>query len=120
MNSLEALLDHELDGIVIASPSALHAAQSIVALEQGVAVLPKPLGRTRDETAAVVETARHVDRLLSVDLSYRYTDGMRQIRDLIASGELGTVFAVDLTFTTPTGRASRGSTTRRFPAAAAS
>lgn len=46
----------------------------------------------------MVETARHVDRLLSVDLSYRYTDGMRQIRDLIASGELGTVFAVDLTF----------------------
>lgn len=99
VNSLEALLDQELDGIVIASPSALHAAQSIVALEQGVAVFcQKPLGRTRDETAAVVETARHVDRLLSVDLSYRYTNGMRQIRDLIASGELGTVFAVDLTF----------------------
>ncbi len=99
VNSLEALLDQELDGIVIASPSALHAAQSIVALEQGVAVFcQKPLGRTRDETAAVVETARHVDRLLSVDLSYRYTEGMRQIRDLIASGELGTVFAVDLIF----------------------
>lgn len=41
VNSLEALLDHELDGIVIASPSALHAAQSIVALEQGVAVFAK-------------------------------------------------------------------------------
>ncbi|WP_026614534.1 Gfo/Idh/MocA family protein [Ensifer aridi] len=99
VNSLEALLDQQLDGLVIASPSALHAAQSIVALERGVAVFcQKPLGRTRDEAAAVVDTARHADRLLGVDLSYRYTDGMRQIRDLIVLGELGTVFAVDLTF----------------------
>ncbi|MCA1439525.1 Gfo/Idh/MocA family oxidoreductase [Ensifer sp. IC4062] len=99
VNSLEVLLDQRLDGIVIASPSALHAAQSIVALERGVAVFcQKPLGRTREETAAVVDTARRVDRLLDVDLSYRYTDGMRQIRDLIVSGELGTVFAADLTF----------------------
>lgn len=99
VSSFETLLDQQLDGIVIASPSALHAAQSIVALEQGVAVFcQKPLGRTRDEAAAVVDAARRVDRLLDVDLSYRYTDGMRQIRDLIVSGELGTVFAADLTF----------------------
>ncbi|PDT51541.1 MULTISPECIES: Gfo/Idh/MocA family oxidoreductase [Sinorhizobium] len=99
VNSLEALLDQRLDGIVIASPSALHAAQSIVALEQGLAVFcQKPLGRTRDETLAVVEAAQHADRLLGVDLSYRHTVGMQRIRDLITSGELGTVFAVDLTF----------------------
>ncbi len=99
VGSLEALLDQGLDGIVIATPSALHAAQSIVALEQGLAVFcQKPLGRTRDETAAVVDAARHVDRLLGVDLSYRYTDSMRKIRDLIVSGELGTIFAADLTF----------------------
>ncbi|MDK1389173.1 Gfo/Idh/MocA family oxidoreductase [Sinorhizobium sp. 8-89] len=99
VNSFESLLDQQLDGVVIASPSALHAAQSIVALEQGVAVFcQKPLGRTRDEAAAVVDTARNMDRLLSVDLSYRHTDGMQQIRDLIAEGELGTVFAADLTF----------------------
>ncbi|MBB4184615.1 putative dehydrogenase [Sinorhizobium terangae] len=99
VSSFETLLDQQLEGIVIASPSALHAAQSIVALEQGVAVFcQKPLGRTRDEAAAVVDAARRVDRLLDVDLSYRHTDGMQQIRDLIASGELGTVFAADLTF----------------------
>ncbi|QLL66219.1 Gfo/Idh/MocA family oxidoreductase (plasmid) [Sinorhizobium mexicanum] len=99
VSSFETLLDQQLDGLVIASPSALHAAQSIVALEQGVAVFcQKPLGRTRDEAAAVVDAARRVNRLLGVDLSYRYTDGMRQIRDLIVAGELGTVFAVDLTF----------------------
>ncbi|THK37820.1 Gfo/Idh/MocA family oxidoreductase [Ensifer sp. MPMI2T] len=99
VSSLDALLDERLDGIVIATPSALHAAQSIMALDRGIAVFcQKPLGRSRNEAAAVIEAARRADRLLAVDLSYRYTSAMQKIRNLIVSGELGTVFAVDLTF----------------------
>ncbi|MCG5481450.1 MAG: Gfo/Idh/MocA family oxidoreductase [Ensifer alkalisoli] len=97
--TLEALLDQELDGVVIATPSALHAAQSIMALERGLAVFcQKPLGRSHDECDAVVEAARRNDRLLGVDLSYRHTEGIRRIRDLIVAGELGTIYAVDLVF----------------------
>ena len=45
--SLDAMLDLGLDGIVIASPSALHAGQAIRALERGVAVFcQKPLAHT--------------------------------------------------------------------------
>jgi predicted dehydrogenase len=58
----------------------------------------KPLGRTADEVRAVVETARRADRLLGVDLSYRFTEGMRRIRDLVQTGELGRIYAVDLVF----------------------
>lgn len=95
----DALLDLGLDGIVIATPSALHAAQSIRALERGAAVFcQKPLGRTEEEVAAVLDAARAADRLLAVDLSYRWTGGMRRIRDLVRAGELGRVFAVDLVF----------------------
>lgn len=98
-DSLEALLDLDLDGLVIATPSALHAAQSIAALERGVAVFcQKPLGRDRAEAAAVVEAARRADRLLGVDLSYRHVEAMRRVRNLVRSGELGRVFHVDLTF----------------------
>jgi predicted dehydrogenase len=96
---LDALLAAGLDGVVIATPSALHAEQSIRALERGVAVFcQKPLGRTAAEACAVVDSARTADRLLTVDLSYRHTAGMVAIRDLIARGELGRVFAADLTF----------------------
>jgi predicted dehydrogenase len=48
----------------------------------------------RDAVAA----ARTADRLLGVDLSYRFTEGMRQIRALIDGGELGHLYAADLTF----------------------
>jgi predicted dehydrogenase len=85
--------------VVIATPSALHAEQAIAALEAGAAVFcQKPLGRTAAEAQAVVEAARAADRLLGVDLSYRFTEGMRRIRELIAAGELGRIFAVDLAF----------------------
>jgi predicted dehydrogenase len=96
---IQALLDCGLDGIVIATPSAMHAEQSIAALEHGAAVFcQKPLGRTAAETRAVADAARRADRLLAVDLSYRFTDGMRRIRALIDDGALGRVFAADLVF----------------------
>jgi len=96
---LDELLALGLDGIVIATPSALHAEQSVRALESGAAVFcQKPLGRTAAEARAVVDAARAADRLLSVDFSYRFTEGMREIRERVRAGELGKVFAVDLVF----------------------
>jgi predicted dehydrogenase len=99
VSTLDDILDAGVDGVVIATPSAMHAEQSIRALERGVAVFcQKPLGRTAAEVRAVVDAARGADRLLCVDLSYRFTDGMRRIRDLLGSGELGHIYAVDLVF----------------------
>lgn len=99
VGSLDELLAMGVDGIVIATPSALHAEQSIRALEAGAAVFcQKPLGRTADEVRRVVDAARAADRLLEVDLSYRLTRGMRAIRERVEGGELGKVFAVDLVF----------------------
>ncbi len=99
MSSLDDLLSAQLDGIVIATPSALHADQAIAALDRGVAVFcQKPLARSAQETQLVIDAARRADRLLGVDLSYRYTTAMQRIRDLVRSGELGRVFAVDLVF----------------------
>ncbi|GAA4011573.1 Gfo/Idh/MocA family oxidoreductase [Sphingomonas swuensis] len=97
--TLDELLTQDLDGLVVATPSAQHAEQSIRALEAGLAVFcQKPLGRTAAEARAVVDAARAADKLLGVDLSYRFTNGMRAIRRAIASGDLGQPFAADLVF----------------------
>jgi predicted dehydrogenase len=98
-DTLEGLLQTGPDGIVIATPSAQHAEQSIQALDAGVAVFcQKPLGRNAEEVAAVVEAARRNDLLLGVDLSYRHTRAMRTIRDRLKAGAIGKVYAADLTF----------------------
>ncbi|HVE51896.1 MAG TPA: Gfo/Idh/MocA family oxidoreductase [Ramlibacter sp.] len=96
---LEALLQHDLDGVVIATPSALHAGQALAALDHGVAVFcQKPLARTAAENAVIVDAARKADRLLGCDLSYRHTEGMRRIRNAVLEGELGQVYAADFVF----------------------
>ena len=97
--SLGAMLALELDGVVIATPSALHAEQCVQSLESGAAVFcQKPLGRTAAEVQAVLAAAECADRLLGVDLSYRYTAAVHAIRECMRIGELGRPFAADLTF----------------------
>jgi predicted dehydrogenase len=99
VDSFEALLACEPDGVVIATPSALHAEQCIRAFEAGAAVFcQKPLGRTAAEVEAVLGAAEAADRLLGVDLSYRDAAAMCAIRERIRAGDLGRVFAADLTF----------------------
>ena len=99
VTSFDELLECEPDGVVIATPSALHAEQCIRAFEAGAAVFcQKPLGRSAAEVQAVIDAARIADRLLGVDLSYRHTSAMQAIRERVRSGELGQVFAADLTF----------------------
>ncbi len=97
--TFEELLDADVDGLVIATPSALHAEQAVTALEHGMAVFcQKPLGRTADETRKVVDAAQAADRLLAVDLSYRYITCIRDVHELCRSTELGDIFAIDLMF----------------------
>jgi predicted dehydrogenase len=97
--SLEQLLEAELDGVVIATPSALHAEQAIAALDHGLAVFcQKPLALDAPAARRVVDAARQADRLLGVDLCYRFTEAASRVKELVDSGQLGDVFAVDLAF----------------------
>ena len=97
--SLDALLELQLDGLVIATPTALHAEQAIAALEKDTAVFcQKPLGRSADETARVIRAAQLANRLLAVDLSYRFMRGVQKIKQMIRAGEIGTIYVADLVF----------------------
>ena len=93
------LLTQDLDAVVIATPSALHAEQCIAAFNRGLAVFcQKPLGRTAAEVRGVVQAARRADRLLGVDLSYRWTQAALVARSIVRSGRIGGIFNVELTF----------------------
>jgi len=97
--ALGDLLALELDGIVIATPSALHADQCIEALARGIAVFcQKPLGRTAQEARAVIQAARQADLSLAVDFSYRQITGIRMVRELCREGALGNIYAIEMVF----------------------
>lgn len=95
----ELLADKSIDGVVIATPSALHAKQTGQALQAGKAVFcQKPLGRNAKEVKRAIEASSQNNRLLSIDLSYRYTEAFRAVYDVIQNGEIGKIYAVDLIF----------------------
>jgi len=99
LHNPDELFDLDLDAIVVATPSAQHAQQCMAAFNNGLAVFcQKPLGRNAKEVSEVIHAARAADRLLGVDLSYRYTEALRKIRQLVRANELGEIFAVDLVF----------------------
>jgi predicted dehydrogenase len=91
--------DKELDGVVIATPSALHAAQAVEALNAGIPVFcQKPLARTLEETEFVVNTAEKKNLLLGVDFSYRYTKAFAKLYEAVKSGEIGDLFSAVMIF----------------------
>ncbi len=98
---VDAVLDGAVaaDGVVIATPSALHAEQAMRAVGAGLAVsCQKPLGRDAAECSAVLAAARRADRLVGVDLSYRHLAAVQAMRTVIVGGGIGAVYAVDLVF----------------------
>jgi predicted dehydrogenase len=96
---LSQAADLRLDGVVIATPNALHFPQALAALDRGLAVFcQKPLALNAAEARTMVDAARRADRRLGVDYSYRFTEGARRLRELIAGGSLGRVFFLDTVF----------------------
>jgi predicted dehydrogenase len=99
LGSYDELLERELDGVVIATPSALHAEQAIAALELGLPVfVQKPVGRTAGEVRSVVAAAERADVPLGVDLAYRHADAFVEAREQVRCGAVGDVFAAELVF----------------------
>ncbi len=89
----------DLDGVVIATPNALHAPQVLAALERGLAVFcQKPLALSAAEARLLIAASREADRPLAVDYSYRHTAGAGEIRRAIAAGELGRMVALETVF----------------------
>ena len=95
--SFEALVaDPAVDVVSIASYDDAHAREVLAALDAGKHVfVEKPLCRTEDELVAVQRAARAAKRHLASNLVLRGAPLYRYLRDLVARGELGTVYAFD-------------------------
>lgn len=99
VGTLEAMLAQRPDGVVIATPSALHAEQAVAALHAGVHVFcQKPLGRSLAEVDAVLAAARRFGRTIAVDFSYRHTAAFQAVAALVAAGALGDLLAIEAVF----------------------
>ncbi len=97
----DSMLDMELDGVVISTPTVWHTDQALQSMKAGLPVFcQRPLGRNLTEVSSLLETSHRTNRLLTVDLPYRYLTAVERIRELILAGDLGELYAVDMRFFT--------------------
>src|SRR5687767_14724956 len=79
----------ETDAVVIATPTATHAALLTTACERGVPVFcEKPVAPGARETAEVMETAKQTGTLVHIGFQRRFDAGYRAARAALRAGEL--------------------------------
>lgn len=92
--SLEVALE-EADLALIASPSALHARQSVIALERGLHVFcEKPMATSVEDADRVLAAAEASGRTLGIGLIRRHLPATRAIKELLANEAIGTLRTV--------------------------
>ncbi|MDQ7807256.1 Gfo/Idh/MocA family oxidoreductase [Amycolatopsis sp. A133] len=95
----ELLADPDVDAVYVATPHALHKQWAIAAAEAGKHVLcEKPLTITAADAEEVIAAARAHDVFLMEAFMYRLHPQTRRLVELISSGAIGEVRAVDTTF----------------------
>jgi predicted dehydrogenase len=98
--SYEALLDDpELDAVYIPLPNHLHAPWAIAAARAGKHVLcEKPLAMTSDQARQMIAAARESGVVLMEAFMYRLHPSWIAVRELVASGRIGRLVAVQSWF----------------------
>ena len=98
--SYEALLAaDDIDAVYIPLPNHLHAEWTIAAARAGKHVLcEKPLAMTAAEAAGMVEVCEREGVRLMEAFMYRLHPSWVAVRDLVASGRIGRLIAVDSWF----------------------
>src|ERR1043165_4417386 len=92
----ELINDPEIDAVIIATPVSSHYELALAALKAGKHVLvEKPLAARSDQARELVDEAAARKLVLLVDHTFVYTDAVRKIRELIASGQLGDIYYYD-------------------------
>ena len=91
----KALADPAVDAVYISSTNEKHYAQAMTAIEAGKHVLcEKPLATSIADACAMVRAAEVAGVVFATNHHLRSAGSLRAIRDLIASGTLGTILSL--------------------------
>lgn len=94
-NVEEALGSHDVDAVVIATPTKTHFPLAKAALERGLHVfVEKPLAVSSDECESLVEIADAYDRTLFVGHVFLYSAAVVKLKEMVTRGELGELYYI--------------------------
>jgi len=99
VESIEELLQLNLDLLVVASANSAHASQAISGLKAGVpVVVDKPMGRTLKETREIVDLSKQVNVPVTTYFNRKWDSDALTIKKIIKEGILGNIFRLDSRF----------------------
>lgn len=97
--TMQEMLTHQLDLVVVASANLAHAEQAAAALNAGIpVVVDKPMGRNFEETKSIVELSNKLGVPVSTFFNRRWDSDALTIKKVIASGALGHIHRMDSRF----------------------
>lgn len=101
-DSIDQLLSSDIDAVSVCVANIYHARTSIQALNAGKHVLcEKPMATTLEECEAMVKTANQTGKYLMIGQNQRLAKAHVKAKELLDSGELGTLIAFQTKFCHP-------------------
>ncbi|WP_166239670.1 Gfo/Idh/MocA family protein [Paenibacillus turpanensis] len=95
----DLLQDPEVQAVYIPLPNSMHKDWAIQAMRAGKHVLcEKPMALTAADCAEMIAVAAESRVLLMEAFMYRYTDRIRKVQDVLASGEIGELRFINSSF----------------------
>ena len=93
----EMLEKHEVDAVLIATPTDTHAEMTLAALEAGAHVVcEKPTAMNATEAATMLDRAEALGRVHMIDHELRFNPNRMRIAEMIANGDLGDIRHVNI------------------------
>ncbi len=95
----EMLHEQKPDTVIVTVPDYLHHEYIVEAMRAGCNVMTeKPMTIDLDKLKAILDAQAETGRSITVTFNYRYTPARTQLKDILMSGAIGEITAVDFTW----------------------
>lgn len=100
----DIIADPNIDAVVLVTPNSQHTAQTIAAAQNGKHVFcEKPFAVNRADAQAAADACEKAGVSLAVGYNRRFHPEITKLREMINSGDLGTILHCEATMTFPNG-----------------
>jgi predicted dehydrogenase len=84
--------EKDLDGVVVVTPSFLHAPATVAALSHGMHVLcEKPMATSVEEANQMIAASEKTGKTLQIGLQMRYDPLYKKLAEIVQTGQIGSV-----------------------------
>lgn len=100
----DVLRRDDVEGVLLITPNAIHAEQTILAAQYGKHVfVDKPIANTLEDGKKMIETCKKAGVVLMVGHDMRRLSGFRKMKELIDNGSIGKPVMVESNFSARSG-----------------